>query len=125
LIGLASHPALGFSCRFLIFSRVPNGLLDVQALFIDFTELLASDMRVSWCPTSTRFWQMWVVGEGSSMKLAGLLMLVAGWLLIVATIVLLGAAPLRGAFVAAGAAVEILGLVLVVRSHLVLRGEHG
>ena len=59
------------------------------------------------------------------MKLAGLLMLVAGWLLIVATVALLGAARLRGSFIAAGAAVEILGLVLLVRSHLVLRGEHG
>jgi hypothetical protein len=76
-------------------------------------------------PHLPRFWQTLIVGEGSSMKLAGLLMLVAGWLLIVATIVLLGAAPSRGAFIAAGVAVEILGLVLVVRSHLVLRGEHG
>jgi len=59
------------------------------------------------------------------MKLAGLLMLVSGWLLIVATVILLGAAPLRGAFIAAGVAVEVLGLVLVVRSHLALRGEHG
>ncbi len=91
---------------------MPIGSLNVQALFIDYTELLAltSDTRC---------------GEGSSMKLAGLLMLVAGWLLIVATVALLGVAPLRGGFVAAGAAVEILGLVLVVRSHLVLRGEHG
>jgi hypothetical protein len=59
------------------------------------------------------------------MKLAGLLMLVAGWLLIVATVALLGAAPLRAEFISAGAAVEILGLVLLIRSHLVLRGEHG
>ena len=59
------------------------------------------------------------------MKLAGLLMLVAGWLLIVATVVLLGASPMRGAFIASGAAVEALGLVLLVRSHLVLRGENG
>ncbi len=51
-------------------------------------------------------------------------MLVAGWLLIVATIALLSTAPLRGAFIAAGAAVEIVGLVLIVRCHLVPRGEH-
>jgi len=112
LIGLAQSLALGFSCRFLIFPRVPIGPLNVQALFIDFTELLAltSDTRC---------------GEGSSMKLAGLLMLVAGWLLIVATVALLGAAPLRGAFIAAGIAVEAIGLGLLVRSHLVLLGEHG
>ena len=58
------------------------------------------------------------------MKLAGFLMLVAGWLLIVATIALLSTAPLRGAFIAAGAAVEVVGLVLIVRCHLVPRGEH-
>jgi hypothetical protein len=91
---------------------VPIGPLNVQALFIDFRELLAltSDTRC---------------GEGSSMKLAGLLMLVAGWLLILATLALLGAAPLRGAFIAAGLAVEAIGLGLLVRSHLVLRGDHG
>jgi Flp pilus assembly protein TadB len=91
---------------------VPIGPLNVQALFIDYRELLAltSDTRC---------------GEGSSMKLAGLLMLVAGWLLIVATIALLGTAPLRGAFIAAGIAVEAIGLGLLVRSHLVLRGDHG
>jgi hypothetical protein len=59
------------------------------------------------------------------MKLAGLLMLVAGWILIVATIALLGAAPLRGPFIAGGIAVELLGLGLLIRSHLVLRGDHG
>jgi Flp pilus assembly protein TadB len=91
---------------------VPIGPLNVQALFIDFRELLAltSDTRS---------------GEGSSMKLAGLLMLVAGWLLILATLALLGSAPLRGAFVVAGVAVEAIGLGLLVRSHLVLRGDHG
>ncbi len=59
------------------------------------------------------------------MKLAGLLMLLAGWLVIVATIALLGTTPLRDAFIAAGIAVEAIGLGLLVRSHLVLRGEHG
>jgi hypothetical protein len=58
------------------------------------------------------------------MKLAGFLMLVAGWLLIVATIALLSTAPLRETFIAAGAAVEVVGLVLIVRCHIVLRGEH-
>jgi hypothetical protein len=91
---------------------VPIGPLNVQALFIDYREVLApkSDTRC---------------GEGSSMKLAGLLMLVAGWLLIVATVALLGAVPPRGPFIAAGIAVEAIGLGLLIRSHLVLRGDHG
>jgi hypothetical protein len=57
-------------------------------------------------------------GEIKSMKLAGLLLLPAGWLLVICALVLLGAPAPRGAFVFAGVAVEILGLVLLVRAHL-------
>lgn len=56
------------------------------------------------------------------MKMAGFLLLVAGWLLVLAAVILLGSAGPRAAFVAAGLAVEILGLVLVFRSHLHPRG---
>ncbi len=59
------------------------------------------------------------------MKIAGLLLLVSGWLLVVATIALLGPAPARGAFVAAGIAVEILGLGLLSRSHSNWREDQG
>jgi hypothetical protein len=52
------------------------------------------------------------------MKLAGLLLLPAGWLLVVSALVLLGAAFARGAFVFAGLGVEILGAVLLIRAHL-------
>jgi len=52
------------------------------------------------------------------MKLAGLLLLPAGWLLVVSALVLLVADAPRGAFVFAGVGVEILGLVLVARAHL-------
>ncbi len=54
------------------------------------------------------------------MKLAGLLLLLAGWMIAVAAVVLLAAMAPRAGFVAAGVAVEALGLVLLVRSHLVL-----
>jgi hypothetical protein len=50
------------------------------------------------------------------MKLAGLLLLPAGWLLVVSALVLLGAAFARGAFVFAGLGVEILGAVLLIRA---------
>ena len=53
---------------------------------------------------------MWVVGEGSSMKLQ-VLMLVAAYL-IVATVVLLGTALAEESFIAAGIAVEAIGLGL-------------
>jgi hypothetical protein len=57
------------------------------------------------------------------MKLAGFLLLPAGWVLVLAAIALLGAAGPRGAFLLAGIGVELLGLVLVARSHLTLRKE--
>jgi hypothetical protein len=52
------------------------------------------------------------------MKVAGFLLLLAGWILVLATIALLSAAGPRGAFLLAGLGVEILGLVLVARAHL-------
>ena len=57
------------------------------------------------------------------MKLAGLLLLVAGWAIVVAAVALLPSAGGRVAFVLTGVAVELFGLALVVRAHLVLQAE--
>jgi hypothetical protein len=57
------------------------------------------------------------------MKLVGFLMLLAGWFLVMAAIVLFASLPLRAAFVLAGVAVEALGLILAFRSHLIPREE--
>jgi len=57
------------------------------------------------------------------MKLAGLLSLVAGWVIVVAAVALLPSAGTRVGFVLAGITVEMLGLVLMVRAHLVLQSE--
>ena len=57
------------------------------------------------------------------MKFVGFLLLLAGWLLVLAAIVLLASPPSRAVFVLAGVAVEGLGLTLVIRSHLVLRED--
>jgi len=59
------------------------------------------------------------------MKAVGFLMLLAGWVLVLAAIVLLASPPLRAAFVLAGIAVEALGLTLAFRSHLIPREEKG
>jgi hypothetical protein len=59
------------------------------------------------------------------MKLAGLLLLLAGWGIALAAVALLSSALPRTGFVLAGVGVEALGLILVIRSHLVLRGERG
>lgn len=52
------------------------------------------------------------------MKIAGFLLLVAGWLLVLSALVLLGPGESRNAFILAGVAVEVVGLILVFRSHL-------
>jgi hypothetical protein len=52
------------------------------------------------------------------MKVAGLLLLPAGWALVLADIALLAAAGPRSVFLLAGLGVEVLGLVLAARSHL-------
>jgi hypothetical protein len=57
------------------------------------------------------------------MKLAGLLLLVAGWAIVVGAVVLLPSAGGRAGFVLAGIAVELLGLALAARAHLVLPAE--
>jgi hypothetical protein len=57
------------------------------------------------------------------MKAAGLLLLVTGLAIVLSALVLLPANALRGGFVLAGIAVQILGLVLTFRSHLNLDEE--
>jgi len=59
------------------------------------------------------------------MKAVGFLMLLAGWLLVLAAIVLLASPVLRTAFVLAGIAVEALGMILAFRSHQIPREEKG
>lgn len=51
------------------------------------------------------------------MRIAGMLLLVAGWALVVSAVVLLRTMAPRAAFMAAGLGVEVLGLVLVFRWH--------
>ena len=58
------------------------------------------------------------------MKIAGFLLLLAGWLLVLAAVVLLPAGGSRAAFVLAGMAVEVLALVLVFRSHRIPHRSH-
>jgi hypothetical protein len=52
------------------------------------------------------------------MKIAGFLTLLAGWALVLSALVLLPAGIAQNAFVAAGLAVEAMGLVLAVRAHM-------
>ena len=55
------------------------------------------------------------------MKITGLLMMPAGWFIVLTALVLLRALLAQNLFVAAGIGVEIMGLILFTRSHLVLK----
>jgi len=57
------------------------------------------------------------------MKLLGFLLLVAGWAIVLAAVVLLRTMAERGMFAMAGFGVELLGFTLVVRAHRLPRGK--
>jgi Skp family chaperone for outer membrane proteins len=57
------------------------------------------------------------------MKLTGFLLLVAGWLIVLAAMAMLRSAAPMAAFVLAGVAVEALGLALAFRAHMLRREE--
>jgi hypothetical protein len=57
------------------------------------------------------------------MKVAGFLLLVAGWAIVAFAAALLPSAGTRTIFALAGLAVELLGLGLAIRAHLVLSAE--
>jgi len=59
------------------------------------------------------------------MKLAGFLLLLAGWGIVLAAVVLLRSAASCASFVLAGIAVEVLGLIVVMRAHLMPRRARG
>jgi uncharacterized membrane protein len=69
-------------------------------------------------------WLRFMSGDWSStMKLAGLLLLLAGWMIVLAAIVLFASVTRRAPFVLTGIGVEALGLTLLVRSHRGRREE--
>jgi hypothetical protein len=55
------------------------------------------------------------------LKIAGILLMLAGWFLLPAAVVMLPTLPARTAFVLAGIGVEVLGFLFVARAHLPLR----
>jgi len=59
------------------------------------------------------------------MKLTGFLLLLAGWMIVLAAVALLRSATPRAAFALAGAGIEALGLILVAHAHLVAPGGRG
>lgn len=55
------------------------------------------------------------------MRLPGFLLLLAGWVIVLAAVALLRSTP-QGIFVVAGFGVQLLGLSFVVRSHVIPHG---
>ena len=55
------------------------------------------------------------------MKITGLLLMPAGWFIVLAALVLLRPVLAQNMFIAAGIGVEILGLVLFTHAHLVAK----
>ena len=58
------------------------------------------------------------------MRLVGCLLLVSGFFLALAALVLLPTPTMRFAFVAAGLGVEVLGVGLLTRAYTLLQKEH-
>lgn len=56
------------------------------------------------------------------MRLLGFFLQITGWIIVLAAIALLQGAP-QGAFAFAGLGIELAGVTLVVRSHLIPHGE--
>ena len=52
------------------------------------------------------------------MRLAGFFLLPAGWFIVLSAIAMLNTAPARAGFLLSGIAIELVGLVLVVRTHI-------
>jgi hypothetical protein len=63
-----------------------------------------------------------VIMDQIFMRYAGFLFLSSGWLIVLAAVVLLKSAALA-AFVLTGLAVQLLGLTLVVRTHVIPHGD--
>jgi hypothetical protein len=60
--------------------------------------------------------------EERSMKVAALLLLLSGWLIVLSAVPMLRGSS-RAGFVYAGFAVELLGLVLLFRAHMTPQGD--
>jgi hypothetical protein len=73
-------------------------------------------------PRKTRSGPEVVIMVQIFMRFAGFLFLLSGWLIVLAAVILLKSTALAG-FVLTGLVVQILGLTLVVRTHVLPHGE--
>jgi uncharacterized membrane protein len=64
-----------------------------------------------------------VNSEGDSLRLIGCLLLLSGFFIAVAAMVLMNSLPTRLSFAAAGFGVEVLGLALLMNAHKAMQKE--
>jgi len=57
------------------------------------------------------------------MRIAGFLLLAAGWVIVITALFLLNSAGAMAAFVLAGTAVQVLGLIFAIHTHRILESE--
>ena len=57
------------------------------------------------------------------MRIASLLLMVAGWLIVLTAIVMLASGPAQVLFILVSLAIELTGFILLARSHLGVQGE--
>jgi hypothetical protein len=57
------------------------------------------------------------------MRAVGFFLLLAGWLIALAALAVIGTGVTLEAFILSGVGVEVLGLALVIRSHLTPHGD--
>ena len=55
------------------------------------------------------------------MKLIGSLLLISGWLIVLAALIMLVTVTQRAIFIASGMAIEILGLILLTRGYTAMQ----
>jgi hypothetical protein len=98
---------------------------------IDWTQFLAPHTLNRWYAVAGK--DIWAIARISVadftpvvrqfMKLAGILFLLAGWIIVLYALDLLRSSTALIAFVLAGVAVECIGIFFLFRSHLLLRKE--
>jgi hypothetical protein len=69
-------------------------------------------------PYGNRSWKLL-----DAMRAGGIFFLLSGWIIVLAAVALLGTAAAGGVFVAAGLALELAGMALVLRSHMARRAH--
>jgi hypothetical protein len=110
---------LGIIDRRLVYTKRKFSIVEIRILY-------RCPLVLFWDPIQEIDWTALVSITTLSlpfMRLLGFLLLLSGWLLVLAALLLLRPPLDRSAFVTAGIGVEVLGLILVARAHRLPKGD--